>query len=428
MKVFKFGGASIRDAAAIKHVANIVSSFGRPLVVVVSAMGKTTNALEQVVEAACNGNDAGTRLQEILDSHEAVLAELDPKLLTMYRPATEQDVQRSQRYLERAYNLPFDLVYDQVVSLGELLSTTLVSLYLNNRGIGNTWVDIRDYIRTDNTYRDGRVDWTFTEGKVAEKLAPMLADGGLVVTQGFLGSTNEGQTTTLGREGSDYTASILAYCLGAECVMVWKDVPGVLNADPRYFERATKIDHLSYHDAIEMTYYGAKVIHPKTIQPLQRKKIPLHVRSFIKPEGSGTVISDLTEPGFVPPMIVVKPNQVMYTLSTPDFSFIAEDHLSYIYEQFARSRVKMNLVQHSAISLRVCFDQDERKQGPLYDALEARFEVKEDKPLKLLTLRYYNEDLLAQMKKGSQVLLEERSRNTAQLLLWEKEDGDGLKE
>lgn len=420
MKVFKFGGASIRDAAAIQHVATIVRSFDRPLVVVISAMGKTTNALEQVVEGAFSGYGTSNGLQAILENHEAVLAELDPALLALYRPATEPFIQRTLRYLERGTDLPFDLVYDQVVSLGELLSTTLVSLYLNHTGLANTWLDIRDIIRTDNTYRDGRVDWAFTERKVTDKVRPMLAKDGLVVTQGFLGSTIEGQTTTLGREGSDYTASILAYCLSAESVMVWKDVPGVLNADPRFFERATKIDHLSYHDAIEMTYYGAKVIHPKTIQPLQRKKIPLHVRSFILPEGSGTVISDLHEPGFVPPMIVVKPNQVMYTLSTPDFSFIAEDHLSYIYEQFARARVKMNLVQNSAISLRVCFDQDERKQGPLRQALEARFEVKEDTPLKLLTLRYYNDDLLAQMKQGGQVLLEERSRNTAQLLLWEE--------
>ncbi len=419
MKVFKFGGASIKHAEAIHNIKDIIESFSEDLVIVISASGKTTNALEQVVDTATRDKQgAFQQLQEILNQHLQLAKGLGDKVGDAYAEQLPALIESVEPYLKQADALPYDQLYDQVVSLGELLSTKLVSLYLNQHGVTNQWMDIRPIIRTDDNFRDGRVDWQLTTAAVQEQLLPHLNQQH-VITQGFLGGTGNGLTTTLGREGSDYTASILAYCLPAEAVMIWKDVPGVLNADPRYFESVTKIDYLSYKDAIEMTYFGAKVIHPKTIQPLQKKKIPLYVKSFIEPKGEGTIIKDQSEFSFIPPMIVVKPNQVLLQLSTLDYSFIAEDHLSYIYDQFARSKVKMNLVQNSAISLRISFDRDERKLNRLLEGLDAKFEVRHDFPLKMITLRYYNEDLLHQMKQSGQVILEERMRNTAQLLLKE---------
>lgn len=419
MKVFKFGGASIKDANAIKNVVSILDTFQEDLVVVFSASGKTTNALEQVVELATHDKAAAyQQLQEIINKHLLIAKALGPSVGDAYAAHLPPLISQIEPAMDAGTTLPYDQLYDQVVGLGEMLSTRLLSIYLNQQGISNQWMDIRQIIRTDDRFRDGRVIWDITQQQVTEHLMPQLK-GQHVVVQGFLGQTAAGDTTTLGREGSDYTASILAYCLEAEAVMIWKDVPGVLNADPRYFDTVTKIDYLSYKDAIEMTYFGAKVIHPKTIQPLQKKKIPLYVKSFIEPAGEGTVIRDQSEFSFIPPMIVVKPNQMLLQLSTLDFSFIAEDHLSYIYDQFARSKVKMNLVQNSAISLRISFDRDERKLKPLLEGLEARFEVRHDFPLKMITLRYFNEDLLQQMKQTGQVILEERMRNTAQLLLKE---------
>lgn len=419
MKIFKFGGASIKDAPSIMHINSIISSFEEDLVIVISASGKTTNALEQVVELATSDTQGAFQLlQEILNHHLQIAKELGPKVADIYAHTLPALIEQVEPFLKQGKEMPFDQLYDQVVGLGELLSTKLVSLYLNGQGTTNTWVDVRTVVRTDNNYRDGRVDWAVTTAQVQQNIAPLLNQQH-VITQGFIGRTADGLTTTLGREGSDYTASIMAYCLPADAVMIWKDVPGVLNADPRYFETVTKIDYLSYKDAIEMTYFGAKVIHPKTIQPLQKKKIPLYVKSFIDPAGEGTVIKDQSEFSFIPPMIVVKPNQVLLQLSTLDYSFIAEDHLSYIYDQFAKAKVKMNLVQNSAISLRISFDRDERKLKRLLEELDVRFEVRHDFPLKMITLRYYNEDLLHQMKQSGQVILEERMRNTAQLLLKE---------
>lgn len=417
MKVFKFGGASIKDASSIIHIKDIIASFEEDLIIVVSASGKTTNALEAVTELAYQDTlKAKQALQDVTNHHLAIAKGLGQSVADRYANAILPFISIVDKYITKASSLPYDQLYDQIVSLGEMLSTTLVSLYLNQQGATNTWLDIRQVITTDDNYNDARVDWKATVQSAQTAIMPLLQQQH-VITQGFLGANREGFTTTLGREGSDYTASILAYCLGAEAVMIWKDVPGVLNADPRYFETVTKIDYLSYKDAIEMTYFGAKVIHPKTIQPLQKKKIPLYVKSFLAPKDEGTVIKDHPDFAFIPPMIVVKPNQVLLQLSTRDYSFIAEEHLSFIYDQFAQAKVKINLVQHTAISLRISFDRNERKLAQLITGLGNRFDLTEDFPLKMITLRYYNDDLLQQMKREGQVVLEERMRNTAQLLL-----------
>lgn len=419
IQVHKFGGASVRDADNIRNVVRILSTFPNPVVIVVSAMGKTTNALEEVVAAATEDpGQAKQRLQKIWESHLQVAKDLAEGIETEYENAIQPYLQKAEGYLDQGTTMSYDELYDQVVSLGELLSSLLIHTYLDSESVSHTWMDVRHLIRTDKSYRDGKVEWADTEAAVKLE-TPELLKKGHVLTQGFIGGTADGHTTTLGREGSDYTASILAFCLGAEYVTIWKDVPGVLNADPRFFEQTTKIECLSYKDAIEMTYYGAKVIHPKTIQPLQNKKIPLYVKCFLQPEGSGTVIKDSLEYAFIPPMIVVKPNQVLVHLSTRDFSFIAEDHLSYIYEQFAASRVKMNMLQNTAISLRICFDRDERKMEGLLPALGRLFDLQTQAPLRLITLKYYNEDLIADMKRDKRVIIEERMRNTTQLLVEE---------
>lgn len=419
IQVHKFGGASVKDASNIRNVGRIISSFDQPVVIVISATGKTTNALEQVVDTATNNPDlAKSELHAIWEQHQEIAGDLSLELQQEFISATQGFVNIAQQHLKKANSLPYDQLYDQVVSLGELLSTKLVSLYLDSQNVSNTWLDVRSLIRTDKSYRDGKIQWSETEAAVQLQI-PKLLKSNHVITQGFIGATEDGFTTTLGREGSDYTASILAFCLGAQQVSIWKDVPGVLNADPRFFEQTTKIESLSYKDAIEMTYYGAKVIHPKTIQPLQNKKIPLFVKCFLQPEGSGTVIKDSLEYAFIPPMIVVKPNQVLVHLSTRDFSFIAENHLSYIYEQFASSRVKMNMLQNTAISLRICFDRDERKMEGLIPALQQLFDLQMQSPLRLITLKYYNEDLINDMKRGKRVIIEERMRNTTQLLVEE---------
>lgn len=417
MKVFKFGGASIKDASSVRNVAYIIRQYDESLIIVVSASGKTTNALEAVVEAALADSKKSLALwEQILVHHRSMAAELGKSVIDLFNSRLNDLSETITNYLTNSNSYPYDFLYDQVVSAGELLSTHLVSDYLNAEGITNTWTDIRTIIQTDDTYRNGKVQWDTTRQQALSTLPPLL-NHGHVLTQGFLGGTSKGYTTTLGREGSDYTASILAYCLDAACVMIWKDVPGVLNADPRYFDNATRIDQLSYRDAIELTYFGASVIHPKTIQPLQQKQIPLYVKSFLDPAGPGTVIREIKDVQFLPPMLVLKKNQVLMHLSTLDFSFIAEDHLSVIYDRFARARVTMNLIQNTAISLQICFDRDERKMTSLLAELEGKFDIRYEFPLQLITLKYYNEALLAQIKSMGRVILEERMPQTAQILL-----------
>ena len=331
IKVFKFGGASVKDASSIRNVANILKNHKKKkLVIVVSAMGKTTNALENILKASFEKSD---ELNQLIDDLESKHIE-EATALMGKNDAIIKDIEKLinglRKVLQTKGKQSYDKVYDQVVSVGELLSTKIINAFLNKKQLSATWVDARRIIKTDNTYREGVIDWAKTESSIRKIVTPLLQKNGYVITQGFIGGSKENTTTTLGREGSDFSAAILSYCLDAEEMSIWKDVEGIMTADPRLFKKVTKIDRLSYREAIEMTYYGAKVIHPKTIKPIQNKNIPLYVRSFIKPKGKGTLISGEADIHY-PPVVVVEKDQVLLQIATKDFSFVAEHHLSLIH-------------------------------------------------------------------------------------------------
>ncbi|MCB0643187.1 MAG: aspartate kinase, partial [Phaeodactylibacter sp.] len=310
----------------------------------------------------------------------------------------------------------YDYMYDQIVSVGELLSTRIVAAHLNQIGLDSQWLDARDVVLTDDIFREGWVQWTETEERARQKVPALLDAGKFVVTQGFIGSTTENFTTTLGREGSDYTAAIFSYCLDAESMTIWKDVPGVLTADPAKFDNATKLDRLSYREAIEMTYYGAKVIHPKTIKPLQNKSIPLYVKSFVNPEGSGTLISSEVEDHY-PPMVALEDRQALVHISTRDFSFVAEHHMSYLFKEIAELRLQVNMMQNTAISFAVCFNDVDDKVLDFADRIKENFKVMIDRGLELITVRHYQQNVLDNLRIGKVVLMEERIRGTAQMVV-----------
>lgn len=420
MKIFKFGGASVKDAAGIKNVASILQLFpNEQLVVVVSAMGKTTNNLERLVNAFYfKKEEPAAVLSEIKNFHFDVLSQL----FLNKQHAVFEELHNTFVELEWAIDgeptHDFDCEYDQIVCMGEVISSKILSAYLNEVGVQNKWWDVRDFVKTDNTYREGKVNWELTEKAVQEKLIPFLKNQQkqVVITQGFIGETSENFTTTLGREGSDYTASILAYCANAKDVTIWKDVPGVLNADPKWFDKTQKIDQLSYQDAIELAYYGATVIHPKTMQPIQSKKIPLYVKSFLKPNDSGTVINDTRNPLPVPSFIF-KVNQALISISAKDFSFIVEDNLRDIFSLLHENRIKIHLMHNSAISFSICIDHDERKFPIIIDTLKKKYKVLYNTDVELVTIRYYNQSTIDRVCVNKKVFVEQRSRYTAQLVM-----------
>lgn len=419
MKVFKFGGASVKDAEAVKNVAAILRLFpGDPVVVVISAMGKTTNALERVVKAhcACTG-EAPALLQEVRRYHAEIMEQLFAGTQEEVFDKVNNLLVEVEWVLEEEPR-EYDFVYDQVVAVGELLSTTIVSAYLDACGLANRWLDVRDCLLTDNTYREAKVQWEESGRRFREVLLPLLGERNpIVITQGFIGATSENFTTTLGREGSDYTAAILAHLLDAESVTIWKDVPGVLNADPKYFADAQKLEQLSYHDAIELAYYGASVIHPKTIKPLENKNIPLYVKSFVQPAAKGTVIGKDLQTKPQVPSFIFKSNQVLISIAARDFSFIAEENLSGIFSAFAALGVKINLMQNSAISFSVCVDDDEQKTPRLIEWLKKTYWVRYNQGVQLYTIRYYYPSTIDTLSQGHEILLEQRSRTTAQLVM-----------
>ena len=419
MLVFKFGGASVKDAAGVTNLAQIVKRYsGEQVIIVVSAMGKTTNALEELAKAYHKSSDDVHNLYEnIKQYHYGIMHQLFDDNHAVFDEVANTFVEIDWM-LEDEPQDTYDFIYDQLVSVGELLSTRIVNACLNQQQVNSRWLDVRGYIHTDNTYREGLVDWDKTCAAIQRDIPAML-NKSIVVTQGFLGGTSENFTTTLGREGSDYTASILASCLQAQSVTTWKDVPGVLNADPKYFADTVKFDELSYTEAIEMTYYGATVIHPKTIKPLQNAGIPLLVKSFNDPEASGTIISNYGKPTFAKAVMIVKYNQVLLSLSAKDYSFISETHLSEIYQLFASNKVKINVVQTSALSLSLCFDRDNDKFEKLINLLKPNYNLKYNQQLYLLTLRHYTTSLLNQLIDGKDVYLEQISRNTAQVVIAE---------
>ena len=417
IKVFKFGGASIKDAEAIKNVVSILKKFERQnLVVVVSATGKTTNALEKVVKAHVKQDGSATEYLNIVkENHYQIIRDLFGEKHEIYSAINDTFVEIDW-VLEEEPHEDYDYMYDQIVSIGEMVSSKILNAYLNEVGLKSNWLDARDVIRTNNIYREGWVIWDETLKSANAKVSPLIEKGGFVITQGFIGGTSENYTTTLGREGSDYTAAIFSFCLDADSMTIWKDVPGVLTADPRVFEDVTKLDRLSYREAIEMTYYGAKVIHPKTIKPLQNKSIPMYVKSFVDPEGEGTFISDEVVDNY-PPIVSIEPSQALMYISTKDFSFVAEHHLSYLFKSIAEHRIQVNMMQNTAISFAVCVNDIDDRIQRFADSIKENFKVVVDRNLELITVRHYQKELLQNLKTNKIVMLEERIRQTVQVVV-----------
>lgn len=419
MKVFKFGGASVKDAAGVKNVAAILKLFPKDnIIVVVSAMGKTTNALEKLARPK-NKTEEKNSWQELADYHHKIVDELFADKKNAIFSELDKDLEQLKKLAAEYPNKVYDERYDQIVSIGEVISTRIVSAYLASQQISNQWIDARTIISTDDNYRDAKVDFEKTEKLVKAEIVPALKKNRIVITQGFIGQTSAKKTTTLGREGSDYTAAILAYCSNAESVTIWKDVPGVLNADPKWFDNTVKIDHLSYQDAIELAYYGATVIHPKTIKPLQNKNIPLFVKSFVDPSAEGTRIDN--ELSQLPiPCFIFKVNQVLISVSPKDFSFIVEESLSHIFDILAKYKVKTNVIQNSAINFSFCIDDDPDKVPALIKALQKDFRVLYNTKLELVTIRYYDQATIDRVCIGKKTLLEHKSRYTVQIVMHDK--------
>jgi aspartate kinase len=418
MRVFKFGGASVKDASAVKNVANVLSLFkNEQLLVVVSAMGKTTNALENLATAYYKKQKTkNTIYKEIKTFHDGIIAGLLKNKNSHAYDDIENLFIELECLLETKPEGTFDYNYDQIVSYGEIFSTRIVSTFLNESGVKNRWMEAPNFIRTDNTYREGKVNWEQTTDMISKKLKPIVAKQ-IVVTQGFIGRTTENTVATLGREGSDYSAAIFAYGLGAESVTIWKDVDGVMNGDPKKFNNAVKLDALSYSHAIEMAYYGATVIHPKTIQPLQSRHIPLYVKSFINPKGKGTTVATNIKEKNIPTYIS-KTDQVLLSISSKDFSFIVEDNLSGIFSMLAAHRIKINLMQNSAISFSICVDNQPPEQLALLKKdLSTLFNVRSNEGVELLTVMHYEEKALKTAIGKREILLEQRTRHTVQFVL-----------
>jgi aspartate kinase len=413
--IHKFGGASICSLESTKKVAEIIKGFDESNpIIVVSAKGKTTNLLENITESFYRKDDKKwALLDELREDHLQWVEDLLGSRDNDCADEVNNLLVEVEWAIEGEPRGDYDFEYDQIVSIGELLSSTIISHYLRSTGYENQWVDIRDVIRTDNSYRRAIVDWEYTE-KMCET---HMNSSTPIVTQGFIGCTSENFTTTLGREGSDYTAAILAYCTNADRVCIWKDVPGLMNADPAEFEDAVKLDTVSFQEAIELAYYGAKVIHPKTIQPLKKKGIPLEVNSFIQPDQKGSCIENGDDYSPLVPSFIVKHNQVLLSIQASDYAFISEKTISAIFKELDRFGFRMNMMQNSAISFSVIVDNNELKLNDLIDALRKNYKVLFNMGLKLVTIRHYDEATAQRWTKNSEVLLEQRTRQTLQLLL-----------
>jgi aspartate kinase len=411
IKVFKFGGASLRTADAIRNASKIVGLYSNErLLIVASAMGKTTNALEKLLELSVAGKPFGKEWQQLKDNHTAIAKELFPPGDDVFHAI---DDQFDRITLGLHLKGDFDMVYDQVVSLGEIISTLILAAFLK-KTYDIEWVDARKFIRTDSTFREGKVRWSETEKNIAA--LKILAGKSIIVTQGFIGSDGHGKTTTLGRDGSDYSAAVFASALGAESVTIWKDVPGVMNADPKRITGAISFEELPFKEAAEMTYYGASVIHPKTIKPLANKSIPLYVKNFDDPSLHGTKIHECIVRN-LPPLIVFKENQCLISCKVTDYTFIDEQRLSLIFQALAKLDIKINLMQTSAISFSFCVDFRESKVANLIDTLSSEFEVYYNTGLTLITIKNYDNKTFNEYKKKEGIVLEQSSRSTLQLLI-----------
>jgi aspartate kinase len=419
MKIFKFGGASTNSFDRIQNLGYILQNHtDEKILIVISAMGKMTNSLEKVVEEFYEGkNEEALRLfQKVKDYH---LNQLKYLVTFQWQKATNQLTDFFTEVEWLLHDKPvkdYDYYYDQIVCSGELLASTLISYYLNENKIPNKWVDVRDILRTDDTFRQAKVDWEVSRKQAREKLMPLFDNTNFVITQGFIGSTDENESTTLGREGSDFTAAIFAELIDAESVTIWKDVNGVMNADPKDFQEAVTIDELSYKEVIEMAYYGAQVIHPKTIKPLQNKDIPLFVRSFLDLRLTGTVITQKSAV-LLPPMIVYKRRQVLLTLQSVDFSFVEGKPTTFLYEVLRKLNIRPNLTQNTAISLIICMDDADQKIQEVSQEVSEIFDVSVQKNLTLLTIRHYSDAIIEQLSANKEIILEQKTKDTIQLLM-----------
>jgi aspartate kinase len=417
MIIHKFGGAAVKDSHGIKNLYSIVKERKEEKIIVISALGKTTNNLERLTDTIYYKREAefNSQLQRIKNYHLSIIENLFPKGNPIFEEV--EIVFQNLNKIALVAHQDYDFLYDQVVSLGEILSTKIVSAYLNLMHVKCNWIDIRKHLITDNVFREANINWEMTRTSIKENFP--LNDDSLILTQGFIGGTDEGHSTTLGREGSDYSAAIIANILDAESVIVWKDVPGILNADPRYFKTTEKLEAISYQEAIELAFYGAKIIHPKTIKPLQNKSISLYVKSFMDSTSSGTIISESSRYTGGKPVYIVKNNQILISVVPKDFSFVFEERLSKIYELFAMYRIKVNLIQNSAINFSVAADENNPRIEQLIEQLKLEFKVLYNSGLVLYTIRHYNAEAIRKIAQGRKVLVEQRSRHTAQFLMEE---------
>ncbi len=422
MKVFKFGGASVKDAEAVKNVASILHLFeGEQLAVVISAMGKTTNAMEAILNAFWERDrEMFTTLVEERRSFHLEIMDLlfENRELPIYT-----DINTIFNTLiihfDSVISENFDFEYDQIVSLGEVISTKIVAAYVNLISGSCRWMDARTLITTDRKFREAEVDWKLTEAHFQERFLPKFSDNNVLITQGFIGS-NDNSTTTLGREGSDFTAGIIAYCCNAESVTIWKDVPGMLNADPKWFDNTVKLDQISFREAIELSYYGASVIHPKTVKPLQNKNIPLHVKSFVNPDEEGTVIQESMRHDHLVPSFIFKMNQVLFSFTPKDFSFIVEENLSDIFNRLSQVNAKINLMQNSALSFSILMDAEKVDISQILAAFGDLYQVKFNEDLELVTIRHYDQATIDRVTVDKEVILQQKTRETARLIVKER--------
>jgi aspartate kinase len=418
MKVFKFGGASVKDARAVLNVVSVLDRYkGEPVLVVVSAMGKSTNALEKILQLWFDNGSYYSELNELFEFHRNIIGGINELLQTTIDSSSfDNYCTELVSLLADKPQFTFDQHYDALVSYGELLSTAIVSAALQASHKDAVLFDVRQCVKTNNRFRSATVNWE-KSAAAFHRLSTQIGLHAIVITQGFIGESDEGFTTTLGREGSDYSAAILAYLADANSVTIWKDVPGMLNADPRLFPDAVMLPKISYREAIELSYYGASVIHPKTIQPLQNKGIPLYVKSFLNPENSGSAIQQDDSADKDVPSFIIKQNQVLVSVTTRDFSFIVEEHLSEIFDALAKCGIKINVMQNSAISFSFCIDEDERKFNQFREILKPTYSLRFNSGMSLLTIRHYNDEVIGKLIKGREILLEQRSRTTLRVVM-----------
>ena len=421
MKVFKFGGASVKDASAVKNVAKILDLFkNEKLVIVISAMGKTTNALEDVMRSYWNGDG---KADELVDGIHAYHMKIIEDLFGVGKTEIQRDITTillnlRQRFKKQKPSENYNFEYDQIISLGEVISTKIVAAYLQEQRFKCAWLDARKMIRTTDRWREANINWEKTEELVSEAVNNEFSNGNsIVITQGFLGHTREGFTTTLGREGSDFTAAILAFVLSAEDVTIWKDVPGMLNADPKYFDNTVLLEKISFREAIELAYFGASVIHPKTIQPLKKKNIPLHVKSFIDPHAKGSVIQASVDHDANIPSFIFKMNQVLISLTPKDFSFVVEENLEEIFSYLSRESIRIHLMQNSAVSFSFCVDADKVNLEKIFDHFTPQYFVKYNEALELVTIRHYDTPTIERVTIDKKIFLEQKSRDTARIVM-----------